>query len=66
MKQNDFIVFDDDDVREVLDELPDTYDGTNCFRVVEIHHRLDTSRDFGSADIIPVVKPHFNPILAVE
>lgn len=47
-----------------LGSLPDTYDGANCFQVLEVHHRWDTSREFGSDDVIPVLKPCFNPLLS--
>jgi hypothetical protein len=60
----DFIVFGEEEIGGCLGSLPDTYDGANCFQVLEVHHRWDTSREFGSDDVIPVLKPCFNPLLS--
>lgn len=60
----DFIVFDYEEIHDVLEALPDTYDGINCFRVLEVHHRWDTSREFGSDDVIPVLSPVLNSYLS--
>lgn len=66
MSPGDLIVFASADMRDVYRALPDTYDGINCFRILEVHHRWDQKRDFGTDDVIPVLEPAFSPILENE
>ena len=59
----DYIFLPHHDTKTILSSLPDTYIGINCFQVTEIHRHWDTIRDFGSDDVIPVVKPILNAIV---